>query len=107
MQAPLYGKNMEEALNVEWSEAAVEQLDNFYRYLLEKWSFTEAEKFLDRTQEFEAIIARHPNAFIRSAKKKNYRIGLIHQHVSAIYEVQKSKVFIVALIDNRAKPKFR
>jgi plasmid stabilization system protein ParE len=98
---------MEEVLSVEWSEAAVEHLDKFYQFLLDKWSFGEAEKFLDSVLEFESIVAKHPNAFIRSAKKKKYRIGLIHQHVSAIYEVQKSKVFIVALIDNRARPKYR
>jgi len=61
---------MEEALSIEWSEAAVEQLEKFYQYLLHKWSFMEAEKFLDRVLEFEGIIARHPNAFIRSAKKE-------------------------------------
>jgi hypothetical protein len=98
---------MEESLSVEWSEPAAIQLDNFYKFIFEKWSFKEAEKFLDQVQEFESIISRFPKAFIQSSKKKKYRIGLIHKHVSAIYEIRKTKIIMVALIDNRSNPLFR
>jgi len=98
---------MEENLNVEWSEAAVEHLEKFYRFIFYKWSFKEAEKFLDQAQEFELIISKFPKAFVQSSKKKNYRIGLIHKHVSAVYTIKKTKIIIVALIDNRSQPEFR
>ncbi|MEO5572046.1 MAG: type II toxin-antitoxin system RelE/ParE family toxin [Bacteroidia bacterium] len=98
---------MEENLSIEWSEAAVYHLEKFYNFILYKWSFKEAEKFLDQIQEFEIVVSKFPKAFIQSTKKKKYRIGLIQQHVSAIYEIQKRKIIIVALIDNRAQPKFR
>lgn len=97
---------MGESLSIKWSETAVEQLDNFYHLILHQWSFKEAEKFLDQVQEFEAIIASHPKAFIKS-KRNKYRIGLIHKHVSVVYEIAKSKILIVALIDNRSKTMLR
>jgi plasmid stabilization system protein ParE len=62
---------MEESLNVEWSEAAVDQLDYFYNYIFEQWSFKEAEKFLDQVQEFEAVVSRFPKGFIQSQKRKS------------------------------------
>ena len=98
---------MAESLSIEWSSSASSNLDNFYKYIANEWSFIDAEKFLDQVQEFENVVASFPTAFITSKRQKKYRIGLIHRHVSAIYEVRKSKIFIVALIDNRSKPKFK
>lgn len=98
---------MDARLNVNWSLAATNQLDKFYHQILEKWTIREAEKFLDLAQEFELVISKHPSAFIASKSKKKYRIGLIHRHVSAIYEVKEKEVLIVALIDNRSKKKVR
>ena len=95
------------SLSIEWSSAASMHLDNFYNYILNLWSVKEAEKFLDQVQEFENIITKFPNAFISSKRKTRYRNGLIHKHVSAIYEVRKSKIIIVALIDNRSMNKLR
>ena len=98
---------MAELLNIEWLVNASLHLDHFYNYILKEWSFREAEQFLDQVQEFEKIIAQFLNAFIGSRKRKKYRIGLIHKHVSAVYEFRKSKLYIVALIDNRSKQKFK
>ncbi len=94
-------------LNVNWSLTATNQLDKFYHQILDKWTIRDAEKFLDLAQEFELVISKHPSAFIASARIKKYRIGLIHRHVSAIYEVKEKEVIIVALIDNRSKKKVR
>lgn len=94
-------------LSIEWSLNASINLDNFYSFICDQWSLKDAERFLNQVQEFENIIAEFPNAFIGSRKRKKYRIGLIHKHVSAVYEIRKSSIIIVALIDNRAKPKFR
>jgi hypothetical protein len=44
---------------------------------------------------------------LNQTKRRKYRIGLIHKHVSAVYDVRKSSIYVVALIDNRANPKFR
>jgi plasmid stabilization system protein ParE len=96
---------MDARLNVNWSLSATHQLEKFYHQILEKWTIREAEKFLDLVQEFELVIAKHPSAFIASKRKRRYRIGLIHRHVSAIYEVHEKDVLIVALVDNRSKKK--
>ncbi len=98
---------MDGPLNIEWSEKALEHLDTFYNYLLTEWSFKEAEKFFDQVQEFEFTISCFPKSFIQSKRKKRYRIGLIHHYVSAIYEVRKNDVVIIALIDNRSNKKVR
>jgi plasmid stabilization system protein ParE len=98
---------MVEPLNIEWSENASKNLDAFYQYLLDEWSFREAEKFLDQVQEFEFTISYFPKSFVQSKKRKRYRIGLVHRYVSAIYEVRKSDIVIIALIDNRSNKKVR
>jgi plasmid stabilization system protein ParE len=98
---------MAENRRIEWSDAAIAQLDALYNYLLNSWSIIEAERFLDQVQEFEAVIVRHPKAFIQSRRKKIYRIGLVHKHVSAVYAFRDNTITIIALIDNRSKQEFR
>lgn len=98
---------MVEPLNIEWSENASKKLDAFYQYLLDEWSFRDAEKFLDQVQEFEFTISYFSKSFVQSKKRKRYRIGLVHRYVSAIYEVRKSDIVIIALIDNRSNKKVR
>jgi plasmid stabilization system protein ParE len=98
---------MAENLRIEWSDAAAAQLDKFYNYILEHWSLREAERFLDQVQEFEAVLVKHPKAFIQSRRKKKYRIGLVHKHVSAIYSFSDDVIFIIALIDNRGQDSHR
>ncbi len=98
---------MEELLNIEWSEIAALQLDKFYNYILFEWTSREAEKFLDQVQEFELIVSKYPLAFIQSKRKKQYRIGLVHRNVSAIYQIKANKIVIIALIDNRSSKKVR
>ena len=88
-------------------ENASKKLDAFYQYLLDEWSFRDAEKFLDQVQEFEFTISYFSKSFVQSKKRKRYRIGLVHRYVSAIYEVRKSDIVIIALIDNRSNKKVR
>ena len=106
-QVKLFGKSMAEPLRIEWSQNASDQLDIFYNYLLKEWSFKEAEKFFDQVQEFELTVAYFPKSFIQSKRMKRYRIGLVHPHISVIYEVKKNVVIVIALIDNRSSKKIR
>ena len=87
---------------IEWSISAEEQLSVFYHQLLASFGLQEAEHFLDLVQAFERVIYHYPKAFVQSKKKKNVRIGFIHKHISAIYEVKKDTLIILALIDNRS-----
>lgn len=98
---------MAEPLSIEWTEKAVGHLDSFYQYLFTEWSYKEAEKFLDQIQEFEYTNANFPKSFIQSKNKKRFRIGLVHRYVSAIYEVRRKDIVIIALIDNRSNKKIR
>ena len=94
-------------LKVEWSDLATRQLDNFYHYLLLKWSLVEAEQFLDPVQEFETVISSFPKAFIKSKRLRKCRIGLIHRNISAVYGVSKGKIIVFSLVDNRSSHKDR
>lgn len=93
--------------SVEWSEAAVRQLDAFYSDILQRFSTREAEAFLDMVQLFEALVSEQPEAFVATRKRKNVRLGLIHRHVTGVYKVEANRVFIVALFDNRSKNRYR
>lgn len=75
---------------VEWSKRAVADLDQLYNNLLEYWTPKEANLFLDMTQEFEQLVATHPEVFSASRKYKSVRLGLIHKNVTAVYTVKKT-----------------
>jgi plasmid stabilization system protein ParE len=89
-------------LKVEWSDEADSQLAKFHDQVLELWGKKEAEHFLDLAQEFERLVSLYPKAIIKSKKKRNIRLGLIHRHVSAIYQIEKHRIIIITLIDNRS-----
>ena len=93
--------------NVEWSEAAVQQLDAFYYDIRDRFSSREAEAFLDMVQLFEALVSELPEAFVATRKRKNVRLGLIHRHVTAVYKVESNRVYIVTLFDNRTRNRYR
>jgi len=94
---------MAASLKIKWSKAAELELDGFYQLILSNFTSREANLFLDQVEDFENVIAKFPELFISSNKKKNLRIGYINKFVSCIYEIRRNEIFIVTLIDNRSE----
>jgi plasmid stabilization system protein ParE len=93
--------------SLQWSVRAGQDLDNIYNFLLLTWTQKEAANFLDLVFQFEETVLKHPQIFPHSKKIRSCRIALIHQNVSAVYKITGTRIFIVTLIDNRAKSRYR
>ena len=94
-------------LNVDWSLKAKKDLRKIYDNITDQWSEKEAEEFLDLVQEFEKTIKGFPDAFRKSKRLKESRLGFIHKYVTAVYRVYRTRIIIVTVFDNRMRNRYR
>lgn len=92
---------MAKKYSVTWTQESKKQVDHILSFLRHKWSEKEAENLLDLLLHFERVISQFPKSFKVSSKFKGCRLGLIHQHVTAIYKVSGSEITVLTVLDNR------
>jgi plasmid stabilization system protein ParE len=90
-----------EALPVFWTERALQNAVSIKGYLLSNFSFKEVENFFFVLQTFEIAVGAFPKLYPLSTQKKNIRRGVLSQVLSAYYRINKGKIEIIALLDNR------
>jgi len=88
--------------SVTWTPESKTKVDKIIKYLQDSWGNAEVEKFLDHLQQFEKIISTYPYSYKSSTKFLNCRLGLVHQHVTAIYKVLNDSIVILTVFDNRS-----
>ncbi len=88
---------------VEWTARAERDLERIHAFVLEKWSQREADHLLDLVQQFEVLIAQWPNGFKRSQRNKHHRLGFVHRNTTAVYQVFRDRVVIIAMFDTRSR----
>lgn len=98
---------MEGKYKVNWSKESKNQVDLICAFIKEKWNEKEVNDFLDLLLHFERTISAFPKAFKPSPKRKQYRLGLIHKHTTAVYIIKKKTILIVTVFDNRTHDMFR
>lgn len=96
------GIRMAEKYKIFWSFEADNQVKSIIEFLRSNWNEKAVEDFLDLLFHFEKTISNFPYTFKASKKYKSCRLGLIHQHTSAIYKIQKREITILSIIDNRS-----
>jgi plasmid stabilization system protein ParE len=98
---------MADEVTIAWSARAKDDLDRIYHFLLERWTLREAEAMLDIIQAFERMVSLQPNAFKVSQTFPGCRLAILHRNLTAVYQFDKRKVYILALFDNREDDPFR
>ena len=93
---------MAEKLEVVWTPESKYQIDLIIHYLRNEWGEKTVDDFLDLIEHFERIISGFPFAFKESEKYKGCRAGLIHNHVTAVYQVYNNRIVVVTVFDNRS-----
>jgi plasmid stabilization system protein ParE len=58
-----------------WTNTAKRSFNNIVEYLEAEWTGKEIENLIAQTQEFIAVLKRHPEMCRPSLKRKNVRIG--------------------------------
>lgn len=86
-----------------FSKRAEEDYDRIVQYLLENWSETVARQFvLDMDKEIARIQA-FPYIFPSSFHKPGVRRCVMSKIHTVYYNVEKNKIFIITIFDNRQK----
>ena len=96
---------MKSGYKVEWSDEAITQLSKIYDYLEQNWTGREIRKFSVRLERVIELIAQYPRMFAVSQHKKKVRRCILTKQNSLYYKVDRHRIFIVTLFDNRQDPK--
>lgn len=90
--------------DVVWSKQSDNATDLIVRYLRTEFSEREVRNFLNRLRLFEKVVTKYPKSFPVSKFKKGFRRALISSQTSVIYKIDKNKIRVLTLFDNRRDP---
>lgn len=87
-------------LVVEYSKQSLKNAKEIVAYL--NWKFTENEinKFYQALNDFEKTISVYPTLYSESPEKK-IRRAVLSKFLSVYYSINKNKISIIAIFDNR------
>jgi len=92
-------------MKVTISGRAEQNLDNIVRYLETEWSVRVRDKFLDILKAKIALIAKTPQLYEASSKKKTVRRCVVSKQTSLYYRLGKGEIEIITIQDNRMNPR--
>lgn len=94
-------------MKIIWSNQAQKDYYKVLAYLYENWGLNEVKSFVDKTEDVIRVIKKHPQTFVESTRKRNYRKGFVTKHNSLFYKVMpyKKEIILLAFWDNRQNPK--
>jgi len=84
-----------------WTSQALFNYENSINYLLEKWSFKEAQDFIDSVSELEEQLKKFPLSFPQSENKKYLRKAVLGKHHSVIYQVDGKELVFINFLFNK------
>lgn len=87
-----------------FTEEASEMLLLTALFIENKWSRNHADKFLEKAFKTFENLTQQPYIFKASSFEKEIRIGIINKNCSFYYKIQRSKILVLFLWDNRQNP---
>jgi hypothetical protein len=88
------------SLIVEYSKQSLENVKEIVSYLQNKFTEKEVNNFFKVLNDFEKIIILYP-ALYSESQKKRIRRAVLSKVLSVYYSVNKNKISIIAIFDNR------
>lgn len=85
------------AIEVSWSDEAIETFQENINYLQNEWSQKEVIKFIQQTENIVGRIKRFPFSYPAGYKNKKYRKARLNKYIALFYHYQKSKNEIVLI----------
>ena len=92
------------ALEVVWTENAIQDYKLVIDYLLLEWSLPVAEKFAETLDRRIDVLSRFPNIGIASTKDLSIRSIVITKHNKLYYRLLSDKIEILNIFDTRQNP---
>ena len=87
------------------SERAEQNLDSIVLYLETEWSVRVRDKFLEVLKSKIEQIAKTPQMYEVSSKKKTIRRCVVSKQTSLYYRAKKEEIEIITIQDNRQNPR--
>jgi N-acetyl-gamma-glutamylphosphate reductase len=87
-------------LIIEYSKQSLINAKEIVAYLRSKFTEKEVNNFYKALNEFEKIISVYPTLYSESRKRK-IRRAVLSKVLSVFYSINKNKISIVAIFDNR------
>ena len=88
------------SFTVEYSKQSVENAKEIVSYLQKKFTEKEVNNFYKALGDFEKIISLYPTLYSASQKKR-IRRAVLSKVLSVYYSINKNKISIIAIFDNR------
>ena len=88
-----------------WVNNAKDKLRNIYNFITKSWDKKIADEFIDKLNYKLNLLSYFPNIGQKSLKKKHLRRYIISEQISLFYKIDKKKIIILTLFDNRQDPK--
>jgi plasmid stabilization system protein ParE len=88
-------------VSVFWTDRALQNAISVKRYLVVNFSEIEIENFFILLNAFEVAVCAFPKLYPLSASKRRIRRAVLSKVLSVFYRVQKDRIEVLAIIDNR------
>jgi plasmid stabilization system protein ParE len=96
---------MKSGYSIIWSDEAKSNLLGIIEYFKTNWTEKELKTFFQKFEKTLELISQNPQLFSFSAKRKNVRKCVFSKQTSIYYKSENNKLYLIALFDNRKKPK--
>lgn len=97
---------MKSGYKVEWTDNALEELQQTFDYLESNFTEKELNKLAVEIEQFVALISKNPTLFPAS-DIKDIRKVVIKKYNTMYYRILEDKVEILSFFSNRQNPKKR
>lgn len=88
-----------------WNKRASRQFEKIQDYLIKEFGEKATEEFTNRVFNFLDLLANYPDIGTMENKDKNIRGFLLHRHTTLFYKLDRDKIYLLSLFDNRQDPK--
>ena len=96
---------MDSGYRIEWSEHAINDFNTIVRFLSENWGKREIRNFVRLIDKNISQIQAHPDTWPRTSYHPGLRRCVLSKIHTLYYLVEKDKIYIVTIWDNRSNNK--
>ena len=95
-------------MEIIWAEEAFRAWQDTIDYIVEEFGVRAAEKFYEKTEEWQDVLSSSPKAGkiepLLNNRSRSYRSIVITKQAKLIYYIEDEAVFIVDFWDTRREP---
>ena len=96
---------MKSGYEIKWTDNALKELAETYKYLKDNWSERELKKLSIEIEKILKLISQNPNLFQKSPSKKDIRRAVVLKFSSIYYRKNNGTIEILSFFSNRKNPR--